>query len=264
MPSPSTSPRQPLPPPTEWIPFSQSVSLMFKTTRLLGYSVVLFAVTIALTWFGYMVITGYADAFISGYFSSPPVAEGLWGWIKHTGWVTGKWFMLLISRVLAFYLSFLFSYSLTTPGYVLLSSATEKVQLGEQFASDDGFSLRGALVDLVEGIKIGLYGVLVTFAALLVSFIPVVGQVVVFLLYSYYSALMFIDYPASRRRWTLRRKIGWISANRGIAFRLGFVPAVLSMVPFLNIFLLAVFFPMLTIHATLNFTNSQPDNDGTQ
>ncbi|MBB5347519.1 CysZ protein [Desulfoprunum benzoelyticum] len=237
---------------------------MFKTKRLLGYSIVLFAVTIALTWFGYMVTTNYADTFISGYFNSPPVAEGIWGWIKHSGWVTGKWFLLVISRIFAFYLSFLFSYSLTTPGYVLLSTATEKVQLGKHFDPDDGFSLRGALIDLVEGIKIGLYGVLVAFVALLVNFIPVIGQVVVFLLYTYYSALMFIDYPASRRRWTLSRKIGWISANRVVSFRLGFVPAVLSMVPFLNIFLLALLFPILTIHATLNFTSIQPHNDGTQ
>jgi len=235
--------------------------MMFKTKRLLGYSAILFAVTIALTWFGYMVTTGYADTLISGYFNNPPAAAGVWGWIKHSGWVTGQWFLLVISRIVAFYLSFLFSYSLTTPGYVLLSGAAEKVQLGENFDPEAGFSVRGALVDLVEGIKIGLYGVLVTLAALFVNFIPVIGQIVVFLLYTYYSALMFIDYPASRRRWTLSRKISWISANRMIAFRLGFVPALLSMVPFLNIFLLALFFPVLTIHATLNFANREPHLD---
>lgn len=264
MSAPPTSTRRILPPPTGWIPLSRSVSMMFKTKRLLGYSAILFIVTIALTWFGYMLTTGYADTYISGYFNDPPAAEGIWGWIKHSGWVAGQWFLLVISRIFAFYLSFLFSYSLTTPGYVLLSTVTEKVQLGEHFDPEAGFSVHGALIDLVEGIKIGLYGVLVTFAALAINFIPVIGQLVVFLLYTYYSALMFIDYPASRRRWTLRRKIGWISGNRGIAFRLGFVPALLSMVPFLNIFLLALFFPVLTIHATLNFANLQPHLDQPQ
>lgn len=232
--------------------------MMFRTRRLLGYSAILFTVTIALTWFGYLAITGYADGWISGYFSTPPAAAGIWGWIKHSGWEAGHWFMVVISRIVAFYLSFLFAYSLTSPGYVLLSTATEKAQLGEDFDPEAGFSLRGVLIDLIEGIKIALYGVLVTVAALAVSFIPVIGQVTVFLLYTFYSALMFIDYPASRRRWTLGRKISWITANRAVSFRLGFVPALLSMVPVVNIFLLALFFPVLTIHATLNFTTAQP------
>ena len=70
--------------------------------------------------------------------------------------------------------------------------------------------MRGVATDLVEGVKIGLYGILVSLAALFVSFIPVIGLVIVFLIYTFYSALMFIDYPASRRRWTLGRKITWL------------------------------------------------------
>ena len=117
------------------------------------------------------------------------------------------------------------------------------------------------MTDLIEGVKIGLYGILVSLAALFVSFIPVLGLVLVFLIYTFYSALMFIDYPASRRRWTLRRKINWLVDNRNLAFRLGFLPAVLSMVPLLNIFLMAVLFPVLTIHATLNFARRQQQSD---
>lgn len=244
-------------PATAWIPLSNSLKLMFSRKRLLGWSVVLFAITIVLTWGGYTLTTDYVDAFTAGYFNVPPVTDNLWGWVKYSGWISGKWLLIIISRIFAFYISFLLAYTLTTPGYVLLSTAAERLFLGDNFYPDANFTLRGILIDLTEGLKIGLYGVLVTFVALFVNFIPVLGQIIVFLLYTYYSALMFIDYPASRRRWSLGRKISWISGNRKIAFKLGFVPALLSMIPLLNVFLLAVFFPILTIHATVNFVNSQ-------
>lgn len=246
-------------PRAKWIPLSRSLELIFTKRQLLGWSVVLFVITICLTWSAYAIITGYADTLTASYFSSAPATDSLWGWIKYSGWTAGKWLMLLITRIISFYISFLLAYSLTTPGYVLLSTAAEKLHMGDRFNPEDSLTLRGMLTDLAEGLKIGMYGVLVTFVALLVSFIPILGQLVVFLLYTFYSALMFIDYPASRRRWTLHRKISWVSSNRSTAFRLGFVPALLSMIPLLNVFLLALLFPLLTVHATLNFTSIQEE-----
>jgi CysZ protein len=234
---------------------------MVRKKQLLGWSFLLFAITILLTWLGYTLMVGYVDNLTGSFLNSPPVTDSLWGWLKYSGWTVGRWLLLIISRIIAFYLSFLFAYSLTTPGYVFLSTAAEKLHLGEHFNPEDAFTLRGVMTDLIEGVKIGLYGILVSIAALFVSFIPVLGLVIVFLIYTFYSALMFIDYPASRRRWTLRRKINWLADNRRIAFKLGFLPAVLSMIPLLNIFLMAVLFPVLTIHATLNFAHRQQQAD---
>ena len=64
---------------------------------------------------------------------------------------------------------------------------------------------------------------------------------------------MFIDYPASRRRWNLGSKLGWLRENGSFAFRLGLIPAVASMIPLLNLILMALIFPLFTVHATLNF-----------
>jgi len=230
---------------------------MFSKKQLLLLSTILFLVTIVLTWGAYITITDYIDTETASYFSTAPATDSYWGWIKYSGWIVSKWLFLIITRIFSFYISFLLAYSLTSPGYVLLSTAAEKLQMGDRFNPEGSLTLQGILTDLAEGLKIGLYGVLVTFVALLVNFIPILGQLIVFLLYTYYSALMFIDYPASRRRWSLRRKISWISSNRSIAFKLGFVPALLSMIPLLNVFLLALLFPLLTVHATLNFTNIQ-------
>jgi Uncharacterized protein involved in cysteine biosynthesis len=96
-------------------------------------------------------------------------------------------------------------------------------------------------------------GLVVAVAALFANFIPVIGQAAVFVLYTFYSALMFVDYPASRYRWTLGEKLRWVRRYHQQAFRLGIFPAMISMIPLLNVFLMALFFPLFTIHTTLNF-----------
>ena len=164
-----------------------------------------------------------------------------------------KYLFLVVSRIVAFYLAFLAAYSLSAPLYVFLSTSAEKIYCGENYAADEGFTISGVCKDLWEGIKIGSFGIIVTIMALFVSFVPVLGQLAVFMLYTYYSTLMFIDYPASRRRWNLGSKLGWLRENGSFAFRLGLIPAVASMIPLLNLILMALIFPLFTVHATLNF-----------
>jgi CysZ protein len=159
----------------------------------------------------------------------------------------------VLSRVVAFYLAFLLAFTLTTPGYVFLSTWA-----GNRFAARAGegearLTLAGSLIDLLEGVKIGAFGLLVTAVALPLNFLPVIGQAAVFVLYVYYSALMFVDYPSSRYRWSLGDKLRWLRRHRAPAFRIGLLPALLSMVPILNIFLMALSFPLFTVHTTLNF-----------
>jgi CysZ protein len=195
----------------------------------------------------------FIDKITGAFFLNAPDTATIWGWLLHKGWIVLKWLYIFLSRIVAFYLAFALAYALTAPGYVLLSTATENIRAGRNADLDDNLSFRGVLVDLVEGIKIGGFGLLVTVAALFANFIPIIGQIVVLLLYTYYSALMFLDYPASRRRWTLARKLGWMSLHHRQSLRLGILPAVISMIPFVNMFLIALLFPFLTVHTTLNF-----------
>ena len=237
-----------------WIPLSRSLLLMISRKQLLGWSLSLFLITILLTWLGYLITVDYLDNLTGGYLAAAPATETLWGSIKHTGWQLGRWLFLIISRIVAFYLAFLIAYTLTTPGYAFLSAAAEKLYGGENFHADAGFSVAGVIRDILEGLKIALLGIGVTIAALVVNFIPGFGQVAVVLLYTFYSTLMFIDYPASRRRWSLGKKLGWLRTHSGKALRIGLLPALISMIPLLNIFAVALLFPLLTIHATLNFS----------
>ncbi len=238
---------------SRWVPLSGSLRFMFRHKRLLGWSFLIIMITILLTWGGYTLSVDFIDNLTADFFSVPPASDTVWGWIKLKGWLLGSWFFHFVTSIISFYISFLLAYSLTTPGYAFLSTATEKIQGGDSFTPDSNTSFVRFFLDLLEGIKIGLLGILVTIAAIIVNFIPLIGQICVFLLYTYYSALMFIDYPASRRHWTLAKKIRWLFAFSSPSFRLGFLPALVSMIPLLNIFAIALLFPLLTIHATLNF-----------
>ncbi len=239
----------------QYIPLPQSFAFLIRRKRLVGLSLLLFLVTIGITWLGYQLALDFIDSVSGDFFSSPPERVTILGWLQHKGWLILKWLYLFTTRIIAFYLAFIIAYTITTPGYVVLSTAAEKLQAGEKYAMDDDLSLGGVLLDLWEGLKIAGFGIVVTVAALLANFIPLFGQIIAFLLYTYYSALMFLDYPASRRRWSLRRKLGWLGKYRGHCFRLGLFPALISMIPIVNIFFIALLFPILTVHATLNFTS---------
>lgn len=241
-------------PVAEWIPLSHSFSLMIRRKKLFGWSFLLFLITISLTWIGYHFTVDFMDQLTGNFMVTAPATDTILGWIKHKGWLVGSWLFLIVSRIVAFYIAFLLAYSLSTPGYVFLSTAAEKLHAGEYFDSDANFSITGFLADILEGIKIALFCILVTIVALFVNFIPGIGQAIVFLLYTYYSALMFLDYPTSRRRWSLGRKLHWLRTHSSTSFRLGVLPAVISMIPLVNIFAMAFLFPLLTVHTTLNFS----------
>ncbi len=238
-------------PPT--IPLSTSMSFLLGRKQLLGWSLILMVATFALTWLGFLLTTGIIDHFTGSFFEAAPPHESWWGWIKYGGWLIAKYLFVLVSRIIAFFLAFLLAYTMTTPFYGFLSNSAEKIFWGGEF-EDDGFSFTGILKDIFEGSKIALFGILITVAALAVGFVPIIGQISVFLIYTFYSALMFIDYPASRRRWGLGKKLLWLRHHSGHTARLGLIPAAITMVPVLNMFLLALIFPLFTVHAALNFS----------
>ncbi len=238
----------------EWVPLSTSIAFMIRQKRLLGYSFLLFIITVVLTGAGYLLTVDLFNDFTENFFAAAPSADTTWGWIKHKGWLVSSWLFMIVSRIVAFYLAFLLAYSITTPGYAFLSTATEKLHAGEHFDPDASLTPLGLLRDVIEGIKIAVLGIAVTIVALFINFIPGIGQAAVFLLYTYYSALMFIDYPASRRRWSFGKKINWLRNHSSPSFRIGILPAFISMIPLLNIFGMALLFPILTIHTTLNFS----------
>jgi len=237
----------------KWIPLTTSLVFLMGHIRLIWWSLLLVAATAFLTWLGYHEAIGLVDGLVGSFFTEAPAHQGVEGWSMFIGWFVIKYLFLFFSRAAAFYFAFLAAYCLTTPGYVLLSAATEKIYLGQSRQKAGPFKPLVILLDLWEGLKIGVVGLVVTGAALCLNFLPVVGQILALLLYIFYSALMFVDYPASNRHWSLGQKINWLKDNPLASFRLGIIPALISIIPVINIFVNALFFPLFTVHTTLNF-----------
>jgi len=246
--------------PSPWIPIKHSLRLLLTRKQLLAISGLLFMVTTLLTWLGYQLSINFIDNFTSHFFTDSLTATSIWDWVKNQLVMVLKWLYLILSRMIAFYLAFMLAYTVTTPGYVLLSTSAEKLNAGEDFEPLTGLLMTNILYDLLEGIKIGLLGLIITPVVLIVNFIPIIGQLIGFLLYGYYSTIMFVDYPSSRRRWSLGQKISWVKTHPKIALRLGLIPAIISMIPVINIFFMALLFPLFTIHTTLNFTAIEEHN----
>ena len=241
----------------KWLPLTFSLRFIFGNLKILGLSLLLMFCTGLLTWLGYLVTVHFADGLTGHFFQQAPDTAGIIGWFLVKGWWLLKFLFLVFSRVIAFYLAFLVSYSLTSPGYAFLSLSAEKKYLGEDFTDDEGFTWAVIVKDLVEGCKIGLFGLGVTVAAVLLNLIPVIGAGLVVLLYIFYSTLMFIDYPTSRQHWSLGTKQGWLKKQWSRALRIGWLPALISMIPVVNIFFMALLFPLFTVHTTLNFVNTE-------
>ncbi len=242
-----------------WLSLGFSFRFLCRNLNLLGLSLLLMCATALLTWLGYLLTIHFADGMVAHFFQQAPETAGIIGWFKLKGWWLLKGLFYLVSRIIAFYLAFLVAYSLTSPGYSFLSLSAEKKYLGEAFTAEEGFSWGIIIKDLIEGCKIGVFGLGVTVVAFLLSLVPGLGSGLVVLIYILYSALMFIDYPASRQHWSLGEKLGWIRKQWPRALRLGWLPALVSMIPLVNIFFMALLFPLFTVHATLNFVAGDRD-----
>ncbi len=239
-----------------WIPLTRSTSFLLLHFRLLLLSLILVIITMAVTWLVYQISIHLIDQYVGSHFTRLPASDTIWGWIKLQGWFIFKWFFIIVANIIAFYIAFVLAYCVTTPGYSILSSIAEKIYFGHDSQKPEKSRFFHDLyIDLIEGCKIGIFGIAVTILALIINFVPGIGQILIFLLYCFYSCLMFIDYPASRRRWSLGKKLLWLKENTFTSFRLGLLPALVSLIPVINIFLMALLFPVLTVHSTLNFSS---------
>ncbi|PIE58750.1 MAG: cysteine biosynthesis protein [Desulfobulbus propionicus] len=236
-----------------WVSLGAALVFLVRHPKLVLVSLLLIGSTVLFTWLGLYLTLDLVDMLTGNFFSQPPAVDHLWEYPLVWGWYVLDWLYLFISRVILFYLAFLLAYSLTSPGYTFLSFLAGNQYTGTVPDGEAALTLSGFCVDMWEGCKIALVGIVVAVVALVVNFIPVFGQLSVFLIYIFYSTLLFIDFPCSRYRWSLGRKIAWIGENRGAAFRLGLLPALVSMIPIVNIFFLALLFPLFTVHTTLNY-----------
>jgi CysZ protein len=245
----TTSPQNPA-----WVNLSGAVLFLLRHPGLLMFSLGLVSLTALLSWLGFTFIIAQLDTFFTDLLKPPPPSDAWWAIIIEGGWQLVMWFYLLVSRLIGFYLCFLLAYTLSSPLYSLLSEAVERATL-VMGTNAIRFSPRTLLLDIKEGVKLALMGIGIAVASLVIGLVPLFGPVLVLIIYIFYTALLFIDFPAANRHWALRRKIRWLQDRPRVAIRLGTLPALIGMIPVVNIFIMALLFPLLVVQATLNFVS---------
>ena len=235
-----------------WIPLRENIQFLLKHPQLLALTVILLAATILITFLGYSVIILFFEDLTRAFFKTAPAGTSVFDALYRFGWHVLLWLYIISTGLIAFYIALLVGYSITAPGYMFLSNSTEKI---DETGSMEGESFEFDMLvdDLIEGLKIAGMGILTAIFLFFITFVPIFGIIVAFIVLMFYSTLMFIDFPASKRHWTLSQKFQWVYKHPIISARLGFIPALVGMIPIFNIVFIAFLFPLLTVHTTRNF-----------
>lgn len=230
----------------------KSVKHLFSNGKLVVASLAAVLFMIVLSILMYHQISSWFSSLTVSFFSKPPVLDAFFDYIYYAGWWIIKVLFKGIVIIVSFYISFVISYTTCSPLYSFISIIAEDIHFGKPDDNAD-FNFEGVVEDVFQAMKIAGITVLLSIGAFFINFIPVIGQIMAIAIYVWANSLMLIDFPASRRRWKMKRKLLWTKKNPVASLRIGALPTLLSMLPFINIILIAFLFPLLVVHSTLNF-----------
>jgi|GEM_PF-244263 len=230
----------------------KSIKYLFSNGKLVVASLAAVLFMILLSILMYHQISSWFNSLTVSFFNKPPMLEVFFDYIYYAGWWIIKVLFKAIVVIVSFYVSFVISYTICSPIYSFISIIAEDIHFGKPDDNAD-FNFEGVVEDVFQAMKIAGVTILLSVGAFFINFIPVVGQIIAIAIYIWANSLMLIDFPASRRRWPMKRKLLWTKENLVASLRIGTLPTLLSMIPFINIILLAFIFPLLVVHSTLNF-----------
>jgi CysZ protein len=230
----------------------KSVKYLFSNGKLVVASLAAVLFMILLSILMYHQISSWFNSLTVAFFDKPPALDAILDYIYYAGWWIVKILFKAIVIIVSFYVSFVISYTVCSPLYSFISIIAEDIHFGKPDDNAD-FNFEGVVEDVFQAMKIAGITILLSVGAFFINFIPVVGQIMAITIYIWANSLMLIDFPASRRRWAMKRKLLWTKDNPIASLRIGALPTLLSMLPFINIILLAFLFPLLVVHSTLNF-----------
>jgi CysZ protein len=231
---------------------SETIQFFKEHKILFFYSTMILTLTFLLTIIMSSFVVSQLNSLTGNFFSNPPQNNSFYTKTIYIFWVAGKFLFNLIVGLISLYVSFLLSYTLSSPLYSKLANVTEKFFKGENEPSEK-FSISKIWFDIKEAIKVSFIMLSLSIVALFANFIPIAGQLTAFFIYLFVNALLLIDFSASENRFSLSEKIQWIFSHKILSGNIAFFPTLISLIPIINIFIFVFIFPFYVVHATLNF-----------
>lgn len=236
---------------------------IFSNGKLTVASLTVVLAMVLITIFSYHFVSSWIDSLTAPFFDKDPITEGFFDYIYYFGWLLTRLVFKGIAALIVFYISFIFSYTLTSPLYSFISILAEDIYFGRP-DDDSDFSFETIVEDILQALKISGTVLLCTIFVFFINFVPVIGQITAIAFYIVINALMLVDFPASRRNWDLKTKTLWIRENIVTTLRIGSVPTLISMIPLANNIILAFLFPLFVVHSTINFSQIEKNKTAGQ
>lgn len=182
---------------------------------------------------------------------------------KSEGWYFGVLYyavaviLVLTFIIIAFYAFTIIGNIIASPFNSALSEKTEALMNSSAAASASGVIalFKDVAHSVGTEIKRLLYFLFWLFPLLLINFIPVIGQVLYFILMFFYTCyaltFSFMDYSLDRRFRSFRQKNKIIFSDKARMTGFGTVCFMIGLIPVLNLFLI----PVCVIGATMMFVN---------
>ena len=242
------------------ISFKETAKYMAGNSRLivslLGTALVMVFVSIFL----YHMIFSFVSGLTAPFYTAPPLIEEFYHYFYYAGWAIFKFFFSASVTIFIFYATYIISYLISSPIYSFISYASENTFLGKPEEESD-FDASYIGEDLLQAAKTSLLAVAVTVYLFFVNFVPVIGQIFVFVLYPVLNTILVIDFYAYRKEWTLASRILWIKENPLLSLIVGGSITFISMIPLLNNILAALVIPFALVYSSINMAVIQKYNE---
>ncbi len=199
----------------------------------------------------YFLLFGY----LAGKVDTDP-ANYPW-WLEWVGEVL-DWFLKAIYWVVVVYL-FLVTYkfiiqTILSPFLAHISDVTE-AKLRNRKAPE--ISWKEGVEDIIRALKLSIrnlvYEILL---CIIVSFIPIVGFILVFCISSYYTGFGYMDYTLERKRYSTRESIRFMQNNKGLTLGLGIPVFLVLSIPVIGWFIAPTYATVASTIAIMDLTDN--------
>lgn len=175
-------------------------------------------------------------------------------------WWIGFQIHLIISKCITFYFSFAISFAVASPFYAMLSTATEDILNNKNMPLSEQFNIEMLLPYIIASLKLSGAIFLISFLLFLLNFIPLFGQLVIFIIIAAMNAAAIMGIIFWGKGLSISDSIKWFLKNWQISLEIAFIPSFFALIPIINTFLMAFVVPFFIVHGTLAFLPSTKKN----
>ncbi|HDT11399.1 MAG TPA: EI24 domain-containing protein, partial [bacterium] len=230
------------------ISLKETIRYIAGNGKLSVFSLATALIMIFISIFLYHMIFSFINGLAAPFYSIPPMIEEFHHYFYFAGWAVFKFFFKASVTIFIFYITFMIAYLISSPLYSFISFVSENIFKGNTAEEDNEFILDYVAEDILQGLKMTAVALSVTVYLFFINFIPVIGQIMVFVSYILLNTILIIDFTATRKEWNFVSRILWMKDNPLITLLIGGSLTFVAIIPLANNILAAFLIPFLVVY----------------